>query len=74
MKNCVGVLKLLRFSPSTRSSSMDLMCGDIASEEEGIEMEMCFRELELIKLNLELIVSVASCGFTNDTINIMACP
>lgn len=45
MKNCTGALKLLRLIPRTFSSSTDLMCGDMTSVDDGMEMEMCFREL-----------------------------
>lgn len=45
MKNCEGALKLLRLIPSTLSSSTDFMWGDITSVVEGMDIEMCFREL-----------------------------
>lgn len=52
MKNCVSLLNLLRFMPSTTMSSTDLMCGDIVWVLEGTVMETYFLEL----LNLRSIV------------------
>lgn len=45
MKNCVGALKLLRLIPRTFSSSTDFIWGDMTSVDDGMEIEMCFREL-----------------------------
>lgn len=66
MKNCVGALKLLRLMPRTLSSSTDLMWGDITSVDDGMEIEMCFRELlKPTRPYLALIFSGVAGSFGN---------